>query len=646
MFMGAGDVIAERMGFGPIKATDYTSLQIPPGVGAEKWERISEQLSRLDSRPWWVKSLPMFFGASGGAQTQISKAQQASSKQRKQYEDTRDLWSDVERWQIDEFEPSIQQIQSRLQYDPAMTHGAAAKQIFDLAKKRTGAIESAKLQYELAIVDPRDRKAFHDSLPGVPVRLGDEATYLKEIEGTLLAEAVSRYDNPPRLEGRSDLKANAMTMDAARNAELNDMARQWGVDPKDLQDQILAIKRGTTLPALPLPAIYIEEAVSRYKYPGDIRDLGDLDSPSMIKARAAEIRTMAAEWGVSEEELWARVRARLSFPEERNPMVTSWEQALNLSTQSRDPDRFPRYLQPDGSPMGEGEADWVSWDAELAEAKSRFGTDYNKWPAYFRQIDDARRRGEVRRVQFLMNDADYEEYAKWFGMGRDMTEDEWTALRSGEIKRYRRGTVEDWDRWDEEIRLYEAAPRSSPIRAALKSRVSQYNKWLDPGWRSALYEGRADFLRAKEEGTEITRRSQKIAEQYPDELFGFDPTNPEPWRQAKEAGVGSPLELEFLHLFERFGLDLDKQYTVELDGEPFTVPDFADPDSKLAVYVDGGAVHAQAPVSERDAAIRNRLAEEGWKVVSLRSGDLKRGEGLADEIKSHVGEAGFWRPWW
>lgn len=106
-----------------------------------------------------------------------------------------------------------------------------------------------------------------------------------------------------------------------------------------------------------------------------------------------------------------------------------------------------------------------------------------------------------------------------------------------------------------------------------------------------------------------------------------DILDPRPWLEAYAAGVGSPLELRFLQLFEKHGLKVEKQVPVSpSDSEPpISVADFAIPERHIAIYVDGASFHAGSNL-RRDRYIRDRLSigSPPWKVVELRSGDLSR----------------------
>ncbi|TNF24070.1 MAG: DEAD/DEAH box helicase [Deltaproteobacteria bacterium] len=125
-----------------------------------------------------------------------------------------------------------------------------------------------------------------------------------------------------------------------------------------------------------------------------------------------------------------------------------------------------------------------------------------------------------------------------------------------------------------------------------------------------------------------------------------DSDDPKPWLEAYDAGVGSPLELKFLRLFERHGINVEKQVPVgpELDGPAISQADFRVTGTTVLVYVDGAAFHTGSRL-RRDRAIRRALREGGvaWRVVELTARDLRtpertmewvrHGGGPLDEVK-------------
>jgi hypothetical protein len=121
-----------------------------------------------------------------------------------------------------------------------------------------------------------------------------------------------------------------------------------------------------------------------------------------------------------------------------------------------------------------------------------------------------------------------------------------------------------------------------------------------------------------------------------------DAADPRPWLDAFDAGVGSPLELKFLRLFEKNGLAVDKQVPVapNAGAAPISTADFVVTGSRVAIYVDGAAFHRGQRL-RRDRAIREKLraGTAGWRVVELRSSDLGRGDALVQELKSAAAEA-------
>jgi hypothetical protein len=116
-----------------------------------------------------------------------------------------------------------------------------------------------------------------------------------------------------------------------------------------------------------------------------------------------------------------------------------------------------------------------------------------------------------------------------------------------------------------------------------------------------------------------------------------DIEDPRPWLEAYAAGVGSPLELTFLRLFEKHGFTPEKQVPVapESGQASISVADFAVPERRLAIYIDGAAFHTGQNL-RRDRYIRERLRNGNppWTVIELRATDLARGPRLVEELRT------------
>ncbi len=112
-----------------------------------------------------------------------------------------------------------------------------------------------------------------------------------------------------------------------------------------------------------------------------------------------------------------------------------------------------------------------------------------------------------------------------------------------------------------------------------------------------------------------------------------DIDDPGPWLEAYAAEVGSPLELKFLRLFEKHGFHPKKQVPVARSTTYSSVADFAVPERRLAIYIDGAAFHVGERL-RRDRFIRNRLVngDPSWRVEELKASDLGRGAALISEL--------------
>jgi len=135
-----------------------------------------------------------------------------------------------------------------------------------------------------------------------------------------------------------------------------------------------------------------------------------------------------------------------------------------------------------------------------------------------------------------------------------------------------------------------------------------------------------------------------LADEQPEQkpLERGDDDSPRPWLESYAAGVGSPLELKFLRLFEKYGFTPEKQVPVApTEGSaPISIADFAVPGQRLAIYVDGAAFHIGTNL-RRDRNIRDRLRNgtPPWRVEELSAADLALGENLVRRLKgTSIGE--------
>jgi hypothetical protein len=114
-----------------------------------------------------------------------------------------------------------------------------------------------------------------------------------------------------------------------------------------------------------------------------------------------------------------------------------------------------------------------------------------------------------------------------------------------------------------------------------------------------------------------------------------DFNDPKPWLEAYSAGVGSPLELQFLRLFEKHGFHPEKQVPVSptVGGAPISIADFGVAGRRLAIYIDGAAFHVGHNL-RRDRYIRDKLrsSQPPWRVEEFTARDLAKGEVLVRNL--------------
>jgi hypothetical protein len=115
-----------------------------------------------------------------------------------------------------------------------------------------------------------------------------------------------------------------------------------------------------------------------------------------------------------------------------------------------------------------------------------------------------------------------------------------------------------------------------------------------------------------------------------------DSDDPSPWLEAYDAGVGSPLELKFLRLFAKHGIEVEKQVPVSPvpGGRPISQADFRVKDRNVLIYIDGAAFHIGSRL-RRDRAIRQSLVDglNKWTVIECAGKDLHAASEFIELIK-------------
>ncbi|MGD9498200.1 MAG: DEAD/DEAH box helicase [Armatimonadota bacterium] len=112
---------------------------------------------------------------------------------------------------------------------------------------------------------------------------------------------------------------------------------------------------------------------------------------------------------------------------------------------------------------------------------------------------------------------------------------------------------------------------------------------------------------------------------------------------ASDVEEDSAAEQDFLDLLvdRNFPLPPEKQYTVQLSGGSLTLADFAWPEERILVYIDGMTWHGPPDVQRADRITRIKLRNAGYKVVEMTAqelGDTTAINRVLEELAVYLGK--------
>ncbi|MCX7643125.1 MAG: endonuclease domain-containing protein, partial [Armatimonadetes bacterium] len=98
------------------------------------------------------------------------------------------------------------------------------------------------------------------------------------------------------------------------------------------------------------------------------------------------------------------------------------------------------------------------------------------------------------------------------------------------------------------------------------------------------------------------------------------------WDEARKEGCQSPMELKLLKAIREANLpEPEKQFPIcDEQGNVVTIADFAYPEQKLLVYVDGLAFHSALSRRLHDAQIDRWLQRNGYRVLRFIGTEVAR----------------------
>jgi very-short-patch-repair endonuclease len=97
-------------------------------------------------------------------------------------------------------------------------------------------------------------------------------------------------------------------------------------------------------------------------------------------------------------------------------------------------------------------------------------------------------------------------------------------------------------------------------------------------------------------------------------------------RNAFRRKSGTPIELRLAKAIECSSVlpKPKEQHRVFIDGRLLTIPDYAYPEHRIAIFCDGWAYHGNLESISGDSWKRNRLSADGWIVLVFWGRDIMR----------------------
>ena len=109
------------------------------------------------------------------------------------------------------------------------------------------------------------------------------------------------------------------------------------------------------------------------------------------------------------------------------------------------------------------------------------------------------------------------------------------------------------------------------------------------------------------------------------------------YRNIKSPGFWRSIESTLGALYPELGPDAQKeiqaQYMIDYYAMPVTLPDFAFPDAKIAIYCDGYEFHSEREAFQKDRHQSRELQLQGWCVLRFAGREDQEKQLLMRELR-------------
>jgi Peptidase_C39 like family len=318
-------------------------------------------------------------------------------------------------------------------------------------------------EFEKSLMDPDMQKAHPDLLAQYQADLQQ----LDSIKGQSSGLDPADWDpqaanvNPDALYNEiwnrqpSDL-ANAKD-DAAkarlRRQWLTDASMTHNIDHGDLEDFVKARLLGVDMAKNKLPGMTsndLDLIVNAWQQAGQ---QSPDDAVTARQLQQQVVGQYAKAFSVDPKVLQERVHLRSIAPAEQTPATQQYNNAVATLEAAHDINSAPQYLQQDGTPDG-GPDKWAAYNQALSSVDrwdKRSGQYVDK---HLQILADERMRGAANAAKVAFNSPGYWDYERWFGLGKNMTDDQWSKFRAGTL-----------DMWADKPTPQEAQNRNNLIGA-------------------------------------------------------------------------------------------------------------------------------------------------------------------------------------
>lgn len=472
----AWEFIGQDLGAGPYKF--YSGLASELGMRDRPADPAIPQELPVVGGP-----LSRFAKPTGPLPSQTDVAGKKSFLQEQEWRKTGNVAQSVREYDEKTYEPARKEILARYEAG-GISHAAFIEEMQRLRDQRRG--YQTGLESDAGMT-PEQRDAIRKETLDSPTRqkvLGKSIDIPENKRGELQT-VLQKWRQAG--EGKT---LNPAEEDRAKRNVLDAEAVRLGIEPNALLDYLKAAESGRTVPDVKMSEGDFNEVVNRYFSPTTLNfkqqvqdpttgQMIEVTNPGLLReAQRREIAEAAKQYGVDPDDLLARIQVRISKPD-ATAVERSLDRGFEVAATVNDPLRYPKFIDKNGQSL----TDSPEMEAELGIWLKAQTTPTRA----VQQLKDAEKRGNLNRYLALLDSPHIEDYERWFGVGRQLTDSQWEMYRSGNPPRYR-GVTDPQTQWDMDRaqKIAAMAPKTDPIYRTMYPIAVRARMRHDPRFRAYL----------------------------------------------------------------------------------------------------------------------------------------------------------------